>query len=61
MTFELSAKEIIKPFKNDTNSIWYKVKHWRIMDGKLILAAGGVFDQEDYNHVEKYFQKKGLL
>jgi len=31
------------------------------MDGELILCAGGLFLQEDYDHVLKYFKQKKLL
>jgi hypothetical protein len=31
------------------------------MNGELILAAGGIFQQEEYDHVLKYFKNKNLL
>lgn len=57
----VEKKEVIKAFKNDPLSCWFRIKHYRVMDCKLVLAAGGLFDQGDYNHVEKYFKQKGLL
>ena len=51
----------IKPFKNDPTSVWWDLKHWRVIDGKAVLCAGGIEYEEDRIHVEKYFKSKKLL
>jgi len=55
------CKEVIKPFKTDSNSCWFCGKHWRVIDGELILCAGGLFEQSEYDHVYKYFRAKKMI
>jgi hypothetical protein len=55
------TKEVIRPFKTDSNSCWFMTKHWIIINGELILAAGGIFQQEEYDHVYKYFRAKKMI
>jgi len=53
--------EVIRSFKEDKSSCWYLLKHWKVMDGELILCAGGIFYQDDYDHVYKYFRTKKMI
>jgi hypothetical protein len=55
------VKEVIKPFKTDKDSAWFCGKHWIVIDDKLILAAGGLFEQSEYDHVYKYFRTKKII
>jgi len=54
-------KLIIKQFKNSKNDWWLAMKHWTIIEGKPFLAAGGMFVQEEYDHIYKYLKGKKLI
>jgi len=53
--------ERIKPFKQDSTSIWLGFRHYQVVNGELILAAGGSPCKERYEKVKKYFKKKRKL
>lgn len=61
MATKKETTEVIRAFKEDKSSVWYCMKHWRVMDGELILAAGGLDIIEEREHVYKYFKNKKLL
>jgi hypothetical protein len=58
---EKETKDIIKQFKNDPYSIWLRMIHWRVIEGELVLCAGGIFEQSEYDRVLKYFRTKKLI
>jgi len=60
----LAKKQIteeITPLKYNKNSVFFKMKHWQVVDGDVKLMAGGIFFQEDYEKVHEYFKSKGLI
>jgi len=58
---EKEDKLIVKAFKEDKTSVWCNMKHFRIIDGELILCSGGLLDDTEYNHVLKYFRAKKMI
>ena len=58
---EKEDKLIVRAFKEDKTSVWCNMKHFKIIDGELILAAGGLLDESEYNHVLKYFRTKKMI
>lgn len=53
--------ERIKPFKTDEKSVWYIRKHYQVINGEVILVAGGILVEEELNYVQKYFKRKKLI
>jgi len=58
---ETEEKLLIKAFKQDSQSVWCNLKHWRVIDGELVLCAGGLLYEDEYNHVLRYFKNKKML
>lgn len=58
---EIEDKLLVRAFKQDNMSIWCAGKHWQVINGELVLAAGGLFEQNEYDHVYKYFRSKKLI
>lgn len=58
---EKETKDIIKPFKNDPSSIWLRMIHWRVIEGEVVLCAGGIKVEEEYQKVLKYFRTKKMI
>lgn len=58
---EKEPKDIIKQFKNDPQSCWLRMIHWRVIEGELVLCAGGVKIEEEYQRVYKYFRTKKMI
>ena len=54
-------KLVIRKFKNSDKDVWYSNKHFGIIEGVLQLCAGGLYDEEEFLHVQKYFKTKKLL
>jgi len=51
----------VRKFKNSDNDWWCEMKHFTILNGELILAAGGIETEELRNHMIKYLKGKKLL
>lgn len=58
---EIGDKLLVKQFKNDANSWWCSMKHWTMLDGELLLVAGGIEVAEERAHMLKYLKNKKLL
>lgn len=58
---ETEDKLIVRAFKQDSSSVWCAMKHFIVIDGELILAAGGLHVQEEYDYVLKYFRAKKMI
>lgn len=45
----------------DTNQIWIGLKAYALLDGKVVIASGGLSEPEDVARAEKYFKSKKML
>ena len=51
----------IKQFKDGSNNFWCGNYHFTILNGELIMAAGGIETEEARNKMITYLKKKKLL
>jgi hypothetical protein len=51
-------KLLVRTFKDGSQNWWLNLKHFTIIDSKLICAAGGVPTEEERVHMEKYLKTK---
>jgi hypothetical protein len=58
---ETEDKLIIRQFRDGRNSWWLSGKHFQLLDGELICAAGGEPTQQELDHIIKYLRNKKLL
>lgn len=59
---EKEEKLIIRQFADkDRRDWWLNYKHWTIVDNKPFLCAGGMFIEEEYQHMLKYLKSKKLI
>ncbi len=58
---ETEDKLIIRQFRDGRPSWWLAMKHFQLLDGELICAAGGEPTQEELDHIIKYLRNKKLL
>ena len=56
-----TEKLTVRQFKSSNNDWWLNLKHWTIINGELILAAGGLDITEERIHMEKYLKSKKLI
>jgi len=54
-------KLLVKSFKDGSLNWWCSLKHFTILNGELICAAGGEPTDEEINHMKKYLKTKKLL
>jgi len=54
-------KLIVKQFKDGSKNWWCDNKHYSLIDGELILAAGGMESETVRLHMLKYLRTKKLL
>jgi hypothetical protein len=54
-------KVSIRQFKDGRHSWWLGNLHFQLLDGELILAAGGIASDEDIDRMKKYLKLKKLL
>ena len=53
-------KLTVKQFKDKSQNWWCSYYHYTILNGELILAAGGAETEEIRNHMLKYLKTKGI-
>jgi hypothetical protein len=58
---ETEDKLLIRQFRDGRLSWWLAMKHFQLLDGKLICASGGETTQEELDHMLKYLRNKKLL
>jgi len=58
---ETKDKLLIRQFHDGRPSWWLAMKHFQLLDGKLICTAGGEPTQEELDHILKYLKNKKLL
>jgi len=58
---ETEDKLLIRQFRDGRQSWWLAMKHFQILDGQLICAAGGEPAQEELDHMLKYLKSKKLI
>jgi len=59
-TKEDKEKLTVRKFKNSNTDFWCGYYHFTILNGELILAAGGIETEEIRNHILKYLKTKGI-
>lgn len=58
---ETEDKLIIRQFRDGRHSWWLAMKHFQLLNGELICAAGGEPTQEELEHIMKYLRNKKLI
>lgn len=53
---------VVRQFRDGTNNFWCALKHFRLTEDKeIILCGGGLWIEEEVEHLRKYLKRKKLL